>query len=173
MSFNQAEQYADLERVLAEKNDVEKALESVTELYKNAASEKDQLTKLFAEFKSHHETLKTEKNSYQQRLVEEITARKRSEGDCEERLRTMHARVEAKDRELDALTQKMQLPVDQDILRMRIQKDLEMKYRSELDAKTTELETAQGSLYETKRQLEVARTQVESGRHEYDRALQF
>ena len=63
----------------------------------------------------------------------------------------MHACIEAKDRELDALTQKMQLPVDQDILRMRIQKDLETKYRGELDAKTAELETVQGSLYETKR----------------------
>ena len=63
----------------------------------------------------------------------------------------MHARIDAQDRELDALTQKMQLPVDQDILRMRIQKDLETKYRGELDAKTTELETVQGSLYETKR----------------------
>ena len=144
MSFNQAE--ADngrsLERVLAEKTEVEKALASVTDLYKNAAAEKEQLTKLFAEFKSHHGTLKAEKDSYQQRLVEEITARKRSEGDCEDRLRAMHARIDAKDRELDALTQKMQLPVDQDILRMRIQKDLETKYRGELNTKTAELEAA-------------------------------
>lgn len=135
-----------------------KALADVTQKYKDAAYEKNELTKLFAEYKTNFETLKHEKISYQQRLVEEITARKRSEGDCEERLRSMHARIEAKDRELDALTQKMQLPVDQDILRMRIQKDLETKYRGELDAKTTELEMAQGSLYETKRQLELARS---------------
>ena len=78
------------------------------------------MTKLFAEFKSHHETLKSEKNSYQQRLVDEITARKRVEGECDERVKSMQARIAAKDHELDALTAKMQLPVDQDILRMRI-----------------------------------------------------
>lgn len=120
-------------------------------MYKGAVSEKDQLSKLFTDFKSHHETLKNEKNSYQQRLVDEISARKRSEGECEERLKSMQTRLDAKDRELDVLTQKMQLPVDQDIMRMRIQKDLENKYRGELDSKAAELEQVSTTYYEVKR----------------------
>ena len=63
----------------------------------------------------------------------------------------MQQRLEAKDRELDVLTQKMQLPVDQDILRMRIQKDLENKYRGELDSKAAELEQVSTTYYEVKR----------------------
>ena len=45
----------------------------------------------------------------------------------------------------------MQLPVDQDILRMRIQKDLENKYRFELDSKTIELDKVSESYFESKR----------------------
>ena len=86
---------------------MERALASVTEMYRNSVSEKDQLTKLFSEFKTHHETLKNEKNSYQQRLVDEITARKRAETEADERVKSMNARIESKDRELDALTAKM------------------------------------------------------------------
>ncbi len=43
--------------------------------------------------------------------------------------------VERKQTELDSLAQKMVLPVDSDILRMRIQKDLEAKFRFELESK--------------------------------------
>lgn len=141
-------------------------------MYRNAVSEKDQLTKLFSEFKTHHETLKNEKNSYQQRLVDEITARKRAETEADERVKAMNSRIESKDRELDALTAKMQLPVDQDILRMRIQKDLESKYRAELDAKTSEIEQLSTNYFETKRQFELSKSQVEGQKVEFDRALQ-
>ena len=57
--------FENYELILEEKAQVERALASVTEMYRNAVSEKDQLTKLFSEFKTHHETLKNEKNSYQ------------------------------------------------------------------------------------------------------------
>lgn len=55
----------------------------------------------------------------------------------------------------------MQLPVDQDILRMRIQKDLENKYRFELDQKNNELENISQTYFEVKRQLELAKNQIE------------
>mgnify|MGYP006889601482 CR=1 FL=1 len=45
----------------------------------------------------------------------------------------------------------MVLPVDTDILRMRIQKDLEAKFRFELESKGQELERTADSLYESKR----------------------
>lgn len=43
--------------------------------------------------------------------------------------------VERKQGEMDTLAQKMVLPVDSDILRMRIQKDLEAKFRFELESR--------------------------------------
>jgi len=48
----------------------------------------------------------------------------------------MRSIVDAKQKEIEHINAKMTLPVDQDILRMRIQKDLENKYRFELDSKT-------------------------------------
>ena len=101
---NAVASFDNLEQILEEKSQLERALASVTEMYKSSVSEKDQLSKLFADFKHHHETLKTEKNTYQQRLVDEITARKRSENECEERIKSMQQRLDGKDRELDVLT---------------------------------------------------------------------
>ena len=47
---------------------------------------------------------------------------------------------------------KLQLPVDQDILRMRIQKEMENKYRFEIDSKCLEIEKVSETYFETKRQ---------------------
>lgn len=56
----------------------------------------------------------------------------------------------------------MQLPIDTDILRMRLAKDLEAKYRFELQQKMQQLESTSDSLYETKRQLELLKIAHES-----------
>jgi len=48
--------------------------------------------------------------------------------------------VEGKQKEIDHINSKMALPIDQDILRMRIQKDLESKYRFDIDSKSMELD---------------------------------
>ena len=48
----------------------------------------------------------------------------------------MASAVERKQGELDTMAAKMVLPVDADILRMRIQKDLEAKFRFELESRT-------------------------------------
>ena len=47
----------------------------------------------------------------------------------------MQTIIEKKQSELDGMAQKMQLPIDTDILRMRIAKDIEAKYRFELENK--------------------------------------
>ena len=60
------------------------------------------------------------------------------------------------------MAQKMVLPVDTDILRMRIQKDLEAKFRFELESRMQELEKTTDALYESKRQGEVVRTALET-----------
>ena len=63
----------------------------------------------------------------------------------------MAGAVERKQGELDTMAAKMVLPVDADILRMRIQKDLEAKFRFELESRTQELERMSDSLFESRR----------------------
>jgi len=80
--------------------------------------------------------------------------------------------VDSKQKEIDMINAKMTLPVDQDILRMRIQKDLESKYRFEIDAKTLELDKVSESYFETKRHHEVLKTNFESMKVEHDMIMQ-
>ena len=121
--------------LLDEKNELERALMSCQELLKNTCEEKEQVVTLFSEFKVHFESIRTQSSNYQQRLVDEMRLRKQVEEQFEVRLAQMGASVESKQRELDNLAQKMVLPVDKDILRMRIQKDLEAKFRFELESR--------------------------------------
>lgn len=65
----------------------------------------------------------------------------------------------------------MQLPVDSDILRMRVQKDLESKYRFDIDSKTMELDKLSENYFEIKRLYEIAKTQVESTKIEYEKIV--
>ena len=80
--------------------------------------------------------------------------------------------IERKQTELDTLSAKMVLPVDADILRMRIQKDLEAKFRFELENRTQELERTSDSLFESRRQLEIVKTALESTRYENEKFVQ-
>ena len=77
--------------------------------------------------------------------------------------------IERKQSELDSLAQKMQLPVDMDIMRMRMQKDLESKFRFELESRTQELERTTDSLYESKRQLELLKASSDAQRVENEK----
>ena len=77
--------------------------------------------------------------------------------------------IEKKQSELDGMAQKMQLPIDTDILRMRIAKDIEAKYRFELENKMQQLERTSDSLYETKRQLELLKTSHETSKVENEK----
>ena len=95
--------------------------------------------------------MQSQASSYQTRLVEEINARKSLEDQFEARLGQMARIIEKKQQELEGMAQKMQLPIDTDILRMRLAKDLEAKYRFELESKMQQLERTTDSLYETKR----------------------
>lgn len=77
--------------------------------------------------------------------------------------------VEGKQKEIDHINSKMALPIDQDILRMRIQKDLEAKYRFDLDSKIMELDKISESYFETKRHLELTKTNLESSKLEFEK----
>jgi uncharacterized protein YfbU (UPF0304 family) len=66
---------------------------------------------------------------------------------------------------------KISLPIDTDILRMKIQKDIEARHRLELDSKQQEIERLSEHYYESKRQIEILKTQFEAQRHEADREI--
>lgn len=55
------------------------------------------------------------------------------------------------------MAQKIQLPIDTDILRMRISKDIENKFRFELQNKCSQLENTTDQYYEVKRLLEITK----------------
>ena len=56
----------------------------------------------------------------------------------------------------------MSLPIDTDIMRMKIQKDMEARHRNELEAKQQEVDRLSENFYESKRQLDVVKTQLDT-----------
>ena len=87
--------------------------------------------------------MKAQVNQYQNRLGEEIQNRKDIEINLESRLNDTKRLVDMKQRDIDQLAQKLALPVDTDILRMKIMKDLESRHRIDLEAKASENERLQ------------------------------
>jgi hypothetical protein len=71
----------------------------------------------------------------ERRLAEEAAARRDLEFTQEQRMSDMKRAIEMKQRELEQMHQKMSLPVDTDILRMKIAKDMESRHRIEIETK--------------------------------------
>ena len=69
------------------------------------------------------------------------------------------------------MANKMSLPIDADILRMKIQKDMESRHRVELDQKQYESDRLGEQYYEVKRQLDVVKTQLDTQRHEFEKEV--
>ena len=63
------------------------------------------------------------------------------------------------------------MPIDTDILRMKIQKDVEIRHRVELDQKQAEIDRLAEQFYEAKRQSEILKAQLEASRHEFEREI--
>jgi hypothetical protein len=76
-----------------------------------------------------------------------------------------------KQREMDQMAQKLSLPVDTDILRMKIQKDIESRHRIEMETKMQENERLSDQYYESKRQLDILRTQHEAMKFEHEKDI--
>lgn len=70
------------------------------------------------------------------------------------------------------MSKKLSLPVDTDILRMKIQKELEARHRTDLEQKTQENERLSDQFYESKRQLDITRSQLDSLKHEHEKEVQ-
>lgn len=66
----------------------------------------------------------------------------------------------------------MVLPIDTDILRMRVTKDIEARFRLDLETRTLELEKMTDAFYECKRQLEIVKTSLENNKYESEKIIQ-
>jgi hypothetical protein len=65
----------------------------------------------------------------------------------------------------------MTLPVDTDILRMKVARDVEARHRAELETSRLETERALEQFYEARRVAEVLRAQTEAAKTEGDKEL--
>ncbi len=70
----------------------------------------------------------------------------------------MRRAIEYKQKEIDQIQNKMVLPQDTDILRMKIQKDIESRHKIDLDQRSLEIERVTEHLYETTRKYEIVKT---------------
>lgn len=91
-----------------------------------------------------------------------MQAKKELELGLESRLGDMRRAIEQKQREIDQMANKMSLPIDTDIMRMKIQKDIEARHRVEIDHKQQEVDKISEQFYEVKRQLDVVNVQLET-----------
>lgn len=65
----------------------------------------------------------------------------------------------------------MVLPIDTDIIRMRVQKDMEGRFRMELETKHLEMERMTEAYYECKRQMDIYKTTLENNRYESEKII--
>ena len=93
------------------------------------------------------------------------------EAQYEARIGDWRRALEGKQKELDQIASKMVLPIDTDILRMRVTKDIEARFRLELETKSLELDKMTEAYYETKRQLEIVKTSFDSQKYESEKLL--
>lgn len=107
----------------------------------------------------------------ERRLGEESQIRKDLEFASEQRMIDMKRAIETKQRELEQMHSKLALPVDTDILRMKIAKDMEARHRLELEAKQEENERLAEQFYEAKRISEVLKAQVEGLKSEGEKEV--
>ena len=154
-----------------ENEELRKALATVERHLQTALAEKDQFSALYQDFKAHYDQKVSQSNQFQKRLGEEMQAKKELELGLEQRLNDMRRAIEQKQREIDTMANKMSLPIDADILRMKIQKDMESRHRVELEQKQYEVDRLSEQHYEAKRQLDVVKTQLDTQRHEFEKEL--
>jgi hypothetical protein len=81
----------------------------------------------------------------------------------------MKRQIEIKQRDLEGMQAKMALPVDTDILRMKLAKDMEARHRLELETKQQECDRLADQYYEQKRQNEILKAQIEAVKSEAEK----
>jgi hypothetical protein len=83
----------------------------------------------------------------------------------------MKRQIEGKQRELENMQAKMSLPVDTDILRMKLAKDMEARHRLDLETRQSECDRLADNFYEQKRLNEVLKAQIEALKSESEKEL--
>ena len=86
---------------------------------------------MYLDFKQHYDVQQRDSYVLKRRLAEESQARKQLEINQEERLKDMQRKLEARQREIETMQTKMTLPVDSDIMRMKVLKEIEGRHRIE------------------------------------------
>ena len=86
---------------------------------------------MYLDFKQHYDVQQRDSQVLKRRLAEESQARKQLEINQEERLKDMQRKLEARQREIETMQTKMTLPVDSDIMRMKVLKEIEGRHRIE------------------------------------------
>jgi ElaB/YqjD/DUF883 family membrane-anchored ribosome-binding protein len=69
------------------------------------------------------------------------------------------------------MSQKLSLPVDTDIIRMKLAKDMEARHRLEVESKQQECERLADQFYEQRRQNEVLKAQIEAVKSESEKEI--
>ena len=126
---------------------------------------------MYEDHKQHYEAIRRRLSLAERRLAEEATARKDIEFNQEARMQEMKRAIELKQRELENMHNKMALPVDTDILRMKIAKDMEARHRIELESKQQEVDRLAEQYYEARRHNEVLKAQIESIKSESEKEV--
>jgi hypothetical protein len=123
------------------------------------------------DLREHYDLVAAQSTELKQRLGAESAARRQLETAQEQRVGDLRRAVEAKQREIENVQARMALPVDTDILRMKLQKDMEARHRAELQAKEQEVERVLEQSYETRRQLDIARAHLDAIKHEKEKEI--
>ena len=131
--------------------------------------ERNQISSLYEDHKQHYEAMRQRLTLAERRLAEEATARKELEFGQEQRMAEMKRAIEGKQRELEQVHSKMALPVDTDILRMKIAKDIETRHKIEIESRQQENDRLAEQYYEARRHNEVLKAQIESVKSEAEK----
>ena len=123
------------QQLLFENEEMFKALELLRKQLEIKIGERNQLSSLYEDHKQHYEAMRQRLQLAERRLAEEATARKDLEFAQEQRVAEMKRAIELKQRELENVHNKMSLPVDTDIMRMKIAKDMEARHRIEVEGR--------------------------------------
>jgi hypothetical protein len=148
-----------------------KALELLRKQLEIKIGERNQLSSLYEDHKQHYEAMRQRLQLAERRLAEEATARKDLEFAQEQRVSEMKRAIELKQRELENVHNKMSLPVDTDIMRMKIAKDMEARHRIEVEGRQQEVDRVSEQYYEARRHNEVLKAQIESLKSETEKEI--
>ena len=153
---------AQFQQVLEENDTLIKTLEIMKKQLDIKMGERNQISALYEDHKQHYEAMRQRLALAERRLAEESQARKDLEFHAETRVADLKRAVEQKQRELEGVQARMMMPVDTDIMRMKVAKEVEGRHRIEIEGMQQEIDRVSEQWYEAKRVTEILKAQVET-----------